>query len=149
MTILRAMQSIARRSLRVSGMSLRPCSRTMNFGTSLQTVKARIPPTRIDFLLGMMTEIHSDMFEQKEISRENLDSRDGLFRAYYSVFRKNREQFKRIWGLAQSTLWILCVFGTRMSTCIILWGFRVIDRESIPNLIKAWNGKVVSDFMTN
>mgnify|MGYP000047815313 FL=1 len=105
-------------------------------------------PTRIDFLLGMMTEIHSDMFEQKEISRENLDSRDGLFRAYYSVFRKNREQFKRIWDCAVDFMDIMRLWYEDVDMYHLV-GFRVIDRESIPNLIKAWNGKVVSDFMTN
>lgn len=105
-------------------------------------------PTRIEFLLGMMPQIHSGMFEQEETSPENLNSRDGLFRAYYSVFRKNKKQFGRIWDLAVNFMDITRLWYEDVDLYHLV-GFRIIDCKSIPDLIKAWNGSVASDFMTN
>lgn len=106
-------------------------------------------PTRIELLLEIMPQLYPKLFD----SKEELDSKDGLFRAYYSVYRKDRNKLQQIWDKAIQFMDITRMWYEDV-TFYHLIGFKIIDDKNdgraLLNIFKEWNNnRTVSGFITD
>lgn len=105
-------------------------------------------PTRIEFLLGIIPQIYPKLFE----SNDDIDSKDGLFRAYYSVYRKDKCRLLQIWGKAVDFMDIARQWYEDVDLYHLI-GFKIIDDrgsgQSLLKIFSEWNNnRTVSEFMT-
>ena len=72
------------------------------FWLFLTNEKDNSSPTRIEFILRFLVEAYPKMFDNYD--QDDLNSRDGLFRAYYAIYAKDKEAFMRLWDKAIETM---------------------------------------------
>ncbi len=105
-------------------------------------------PTRIEFLLGTIPQLYPEI-----ISKEDIESKDGLFRAYYSVYRNDRKKLQQIWDKAVDFMDITRMWYEDV-TLYHLIGFKIIDDknegQALLNIFREWNNnRTVSGFITD
>ena len=105
-------------------------------------------PTRIEFLLETIPQLYPEI-----ISKEDIESKDGLFRAYYSVYRSDRKKLQQIWDKAIEFMDITRMWYEDV-TLYHLIGFKIIDDrnggQALLNIFREWNNnRTVSSFIAD
>ena len=103
-------------------------------------------PTRIEFLLETIPQLYPEI-----ISKEDIESKDGLFRAYYSVYQSDRKKLQQIWDKAIEFMDITRMWYEDV-TLYHLIGFKIIDDrgQALLNIFREWNNnRTVSSFIAD
>lgn len=111
----------------------------------LTNEKGQDGPNRIEFLLRTLVNIHPQCFDKKSLSDESLNSKDGLFRAYYEIYLSNKDKMLPLWDKAIDFMDITRMWYEDV-TLYHLIGFRIYEKENLHKIITDWNSMTVPEF---
>lgn len=110
----------------------------------LTNEKSSDSPNRIEFLLKRLTEIYKAEYFDEELL-ESIDTKDGLFRAYYQIFQKDKHKLSELWNKAID-LMDITRFWYEDVTLYHLIGFEIYKGQSLGNLLQDWSDNTIPSF---
>lgn len=120
------------------------------FWLFLTNEKDNSSPTRIEFILRFLVEAYHKMFDNYD--QDELNSRDGLFRAYYAIYAKDKEAFMRLWDKAIETMDVWRIWCDDVILYHLV-GFMLFNcpargkQYSLKNLTEQWHSRTVTGFV--